>query len=185
MIKSFNTVLVPKNGVRRMILKKPSSTKTMSWNQMPYQRHSKGVEWIRSNGGAQSRSSSKPRTRTSLKSSRRITSSQGTLASLQVVQVLAVCFPHPLAPYLYHDTRSRRALIADAIYCASTLPRLRSPECHPFGHPHEPQGHREDEPQPDAFTKGPSKPRRLSPLAVLPVPGKMSRLTKQPSTKKP
>ena len=175
MVKSFNPALVPKNGVRRMILKKPSSTKTMSWNQVPYQRRSTGVEWI----GAQSRSSSKPRTRTSLKSSRRSASFQSgpeqcfpnvkleysvpsrsmpvarDFGIAAVVQVLAICFPHPLAPYLYHDTRSRRAFIADAIYCASTSPRLRSPEGHPLGDPHEPQGHREDEPQPDAFTKSP------------------------------
>ena len=47
MVKSFNPVRVPKNGVRRMILKKPSSTKTMSWNQVPHQRHSKSGGFLR------------------------------------------------------------------------------------------------------------------------------------------
>ena len=47
MVKRFNPFPAPKRGVGRMVLKKPVSNKTSSWNKVAYQRHSQGGGCLR------------------------------------------------------------------------------------------------------------------------------------------
>ena len=47
MVKRFNPFPDPKKGKGRMILKRPASTKTSSWTQVPYQRHIQGGGFLR------------------------------------------------------------------------------------------------------------------------------------------
>ena len=47
MVKRFNPFPAPKRGVGRMVLKKPVSNKTSSWNKIAYQRHSQGGGCLR------------------------------------------------------------------------------------------------------------------------------------------
>ena len=47
MVKKFNPFPAPKKGTSRLILKRPSTSKTTSCNQVPYQRHSEGTGVVR------------------------------------------------------------------------------------------------------------------------------------------
>ena len=47
MVKNFNPFPAPKKGTSRMVRKRPSTSKTTSWNEIPYQRHSEGAGFLR------------------------------------------------------------------------------------------------------------------------------------------